>query len=179
MNRFGFGPASEDETIVFGAQRPGLGRHHVSQEELTEWIDFMKGQGIRRVCCLLPPIQLAYYDGLFETYRRKFGDDNLCPAEVEDYHLCEPEVLRETILPFLRESVDTNQPVVVHCSGGSGRTGHVLATWLVAGRGRSVGEAIDTVKRMDRNPYEAIECGNATRQQLLDLLKGCSQDAFE
>jgi protein-tyrosine phosphatase len=45
---------------------------------------------------------------------------------------------------------------VVHCSGGIGRTGHVLAAWLVAGRGFSRHSAITAVKRRGRNPYEAV-----------------------
>ena len=52
-------------------------------------------------------------------------------AEVEDYHLCDHATLERHILPFLHESDQTTTPVLVHCSGGSGRTGHVLAAWLV------------------------------------------------
>jgi hypothetical protein len=44
----------------------------------------------------------------------------------------------------------------VHCSGGVGRTGHILAAWLVAGRGFTHQEAIATVQKTGRNPYEAI-----------------------
>lgn len=58
---------------------------------------------------------------------------------------------------------------MVHCSGGIGRTGHVLAAWLVSIRGFSNKDAlakltvrvafrrkgIAAVKRTGRNPYEA------------------------
>jgi hypothetical protein len=43
-----------------------------------------------------------------------------------------------------------------HCSGGVGRTGQVLAAWLVAGRGLSSKSAIAAVKQAGKNPYEAV-----------------------
>ena len=49
-----------------------------------------------------------------------------------------------------------NEKVVVHCSGGVGRTGQVLATWLVAKYGLSNQGAIDIVRQTGRNPYEAV-----------------------
>ncbi|MGV0024655.1 hypothetical protein [Phormidesmis priestleyi] len=44
---------------------------------------------------------------------------------------------------------------MVHCAGGIGRTGQVLAAWLVYGRGLTTRSSIATVKKMGRNPYEA------------------------
>jgi protein-tyrosine phosphatase len=60
----------------------------------------------------------------------------------------------------------------VHCSGGSGRTGHILAAWLVHHRGLSVDDALDAVISTGRNPWEAVHCGNATEEQLRCLLAG-------
>ena len=61
----------------------------------------------------------------------------------------------------------------MHCAGGRGRTGHVLAAWLVFGRGFSIDEAVAAVKEMGRNPFEAVEAGNATVAQLHGLLQTC------
>ncbi|WP_243146754.1 hypothetical protein [Scytonema sp. UIC 10036] len=42
------------------------------------------------------------------------------------------------------------------CSGGVGHTGHVLAAWLVAGRGFSNSSAIAASKKTGKNLDEAV-----------------------
>jgi protein-tyrosine phosphatase len=177
MRKHLFGPASQEEQIVFGARRPG---YHSSPpvlgEDIREWITFMQAQGIKRVCCLLSSAQLRYYtDDLLVTYQAAFGQANVCWAPVEDFHLCEAQRLTEDILPFLRASDAMQTPVVVHCSGGSGRTGHVLTAWLVNARQFSIEQAIEAVRAGWRNPCEAIEAGNATWEDLRALLKASAQ----
>jgi len=151
--------------------------------EVQEWVAFIKQKGIKRLCCLLSKDQLNYYEalssvgGLLEVYRKEFGKENICWSEVEDYHLCGINKLKNEILPFLKESDIKKQHVLVHCSGGSGRTGHVLTAWLVFGRGLRPQEALVAVKKMGRNPLEAVNSGNATREQLDKLLKACQEAA--
>jgi protein-tyrosine phosphatase len=172
MSLLRFAPASEIERIVCGAERPGYHSKRVDAETVHQWIVSVKKRGITRICSLLSPDQLSYYEtDLLGAYRQEFGPGHVCSAPVEDYRLCDPLTLTQTILPFLRASDVTRQPVVVHCSGGIGRTGHVLAAWLVFGRGFSVHEALWTVKRMGRNPFEAVDMGNATQTELCALLQ--------
>lgn len=179
MNTFRFGPAQAGETIVYGAQRPGYNSNSVGDARLHQWIAFMIENGIQRVCCLLPPDQLRYYSSdLLEEYRRFFGASNVCSAAVPDYHLCDQHLLETLVLPFLARSVEAAARVVVHCSGGSGRTGHVLAAWLVRYRGLSVGEALDAVVATGRDPREAIWCRNATEDELRRLLAGPEKAAI-
>jgi protein-tyrosine phosphatase len=170
--RYRFNTASRDERIVFGAERPGYPDKSPSINQISDWIRFMKKHGITRVCCLLSHPQLATYphDPL-EIYRRRFGPDNLCWAPIEDYSLADSATLYGKILPFLTESDHKNKRVVVHCSGGIGRTGHVLAAWLVHARHYEINQALKEVKIRERNPFEAVESGNATREDLLALLK--------
>jgi protein-tyrosine phosphatase len=155
-----FGPASIDETIVYGASRPGYSSPSVQSDEVQDWIQFMKENGIQRVCCLLEEEQLAYYPcGLLQAYRDAFGEEQVCHAPVRDYRLCSLALLEQIVLPFLAESVRLEQKVVVHCSGGVGRSGHVLVAWLVYGRKQGIDEAVravQTVPGVSRNPREAV-----------------------
>jgi protein-tyrosine phosphatase len=150
-HRYKFAPASEKDSIVFGSARPGY-----RNEQVNEWIEFMQNQDIQRVCCLLPASQLMRYCNLLDVYRQTFGLDHVCWTPIEDFHLTDPKILIHQILPFLALANRRQEKVVVHCSGGIGRTGHVLAAWLVAGRGLSNQAAIAAVKQMGGNPYEAI-----------------------
>lgn len=146
-----FASASENESIVFGAARPGY-----SNEQVSQWIEFMRNQGIQRVCCLLPEAQLTRYANLLDTYRQSFGEERVCWAPLEDFHSADPDILVNRILPFLALANQQQEKVIVHCSGGVGRTGQVLAAWLVAGRGLSSHAAIAAVKRTGKNPHEAV-----------------------
>ena len=146
-----FAAASENETIVYGSAKPAY-----SDEKVLQWFEFILSQNIKRICCLLAPRQLNNYSNLIELYQKEFGLKQVCWAPIEDFNLVDKQLLIHEILPFLLISDCQNEKVVVHCSAGIGRTGQVLAAWLVYGRGFSNQEAISKVMRMKRNPYEFI-----------------------
>ena len=149
MYKFAAGSATEQ--IVFGSARPGS-----TDRQVEQWIEFMHERDIQRVCCLLSESQLNRYADLLTIYRQNFGIDRICWAPIDDFQLVDRQMLIHHILPFLAIAVRSNEKVVIHCSGGVGRTGQILAAWLVAGRGYSCKSAIDTVIQTGRNPYEAI-----------------------
>lgn len=168
--QFNFYPASPEEPVVYGANRPGYSDTFVQTEEIFTWIDFMKQNNIKRICCLLPGGQLDYYeDDLVSIYRAEFGSSKVLHAPIEDYHLISPACLLNEVLPFLYAADSEKDKTVVHCSGGYGRTGHVMAAWLVHGRGYSMQEACKTVIAMGRDPYEAVTTKNVTEDELYNL----------
>ncbi|WP_084134893.1 protein-tyrosine phosphatase family protein [Paenibacillus harenae] len=166
-----FTAAYEQEQFVFGARRPGFPFSRVSSVLVERWIAFMHAQGITRVLCLLPPRQLSAYDDLLGTYRQMFGKNNVLWVPIEDFHLAEEVKLIDQIVPYLAEAEQQQEKTVVHCSGGIGRTGHVLAAWLVSYRGMSNEEAIMAVKRQGRNARESKD------KRLDDILDRC-RDVF-
>ncbi|MCG8352892.1 MAG: dual specificity protein phosphatase family protein [Chloroflexales bacterium] len=161
----GFAAAAPDEPTVFGARRPGFPFPVVSTATVNDWMTFMQAQQIRRIVCLLPQRQLVGYDHLLETYAQRFGKHNLCWAPIEDFQLADVATLTQVILPFLAAADRSGERVVVHCSAGIGRTGQVLAAWLVGFRGMSNAAALATVRQSGRNAYESSD---PRLEQLLD-----------
>jgi protein-tyrosine phosphatase len=169
---FHFGPARSEEQTVYGARMPDT-----SLTSIVEWADFIRSRGVTRVCCLLDAGQLAAFPVDLEAeYKRLFGTARILMEPVADHHLCSEQALKGRILPFLRAADTGGERAVVHCWGGNGRTGHVLAAWLVVARGLSPTEAIEAVEAAGRLPQEAVLAGNATLRELIELLTSCSAD---
>lgn len=165
-----FGPAAPEEEHVYGACCPGWHSTAEHADAVDEWVDFMEGRGIDRVCCLLSGDQLGSTDADAGKYGRSFGPENVLHAPVADHHLADAETLETVLFPFIDDAVAKDERVVVHCLAGIGRTGHVLAAWLVHGRDYDPVDAIETVEEMGRSPGEAESAGNARRGELYELL---------
>lgn len=147
-----FAPADRHELNVFGASRPKY-----AYKSVRRWIEFMRQQGIEGTCCLLSSARLNRYpDNLLETYRQEFSEEHVLWQPIKDFQIPKSEILTEAIFPFLIHAVENQRKVVVHCSGGIGRTGIVLAGWLVNQRGLTNRQAICAVKQNKRYPQEAI-----------------------
>jgi protein-tyrosine phosphatase len=137
----------------------------------------MQSQQIQRVCCLLEEKALGKYPQLLSQYKDQFGSDNVLWAPISDFTIASPQLLTQEILPFLASTIAQECKVVVHCAGGRGRTGQVLAAWLVYSQGLSNQQAIATVEATGRKPREAIHYArlfgrqpDAQRAQLAKLL---------
>ena len=137
--------------------RPGYSEQtSIMKMYVNEWIHFMKKEDIERVCCLLDDYYLKMYkDNLLEVYIDEFGAENVCHAPLKDFTLINKVVLNNKVIPFLKYSDENQKKVVVHCSAGIGRTGQVLAAWLVRKYGFLPEEACERIVKCGRNPYEA------------------------
>lgn len=173
MTEFNFGPSSRDDYYVYGAHRPGFPGKFVQKQILDEWLGFIKRQNISRVVCLLSEEELSYYPtlpgGLLGVYNECFGENNVLWAPTANRRLCSSKAIRE-ICYFLYFAAVDRLKAVVHCSAGQGRTGHVLAAWLVFYHGLSERKALKTLEELNRSPREAVFYGNASEADLLRVL---------
>ena len=170
MNAHRFAPAAPDESYVYGACTPGWHSAASRDAAIDDWIEFMRADGIERVCCLLTGCQLDDCGGLLDRYADAFGTANVRHVPVKDHHLVPESTLTEELLPFLADSRAAEEPVVVHCLAGIGRTGQALAAWLVYNRDYGPERAVETVKDQGRDPLDAVRAGNATEDELYELL---------
>lgn len=165
-----FAPAAPDERHVYGACAPGWHTAASRAAAVQDWIAFMQDRDVRRVCCLLAGAD-GSADGNLARYRGAFGHEHVRHTPIADGHLPDVVTLQDEILPFLAESRDRDWSVVVHGLAGIGRTGVVLAAWLVGGRGYRPRDAIDAVCESGRDPREPVQRGHATLAEFHDLLK--------
>ena len=94
------------------------------------------------------------------TGRRPPGDPEaaglaVLHAPIPDFGIPSDADLRRT-LRFIKQHVDDGRGVVVHCRAGQGRTGLVLAAYLVY-EGMSAKDAIDRVRTLRPGSIETRE----------------------
>jgi protein tyrosine/serine phosphatase len=127
---YNFGPASQRDTVLFSAERPGNppGKTDpIPDERVVEWIQFMqeKEQNIHTVVALLDDNELVNYKptGLLTLYR-KYG----LKCQVQSMN--DPRAAHNLFRLF-EQAETAQQRVVTHCTGGIGRCGRVAGAWLM------------------------------------------------
>ncbi len=102
----------EFDVIIIGAGPAGTSASiYTSRADLNTLI-IDKGDNILKKANELE----NYYDKeLLGFYVDEFGEDNVLWSPVQDFSLVDEDTLLNEILPFLEESVESNNSVVVHC----------------------------------------------------------------
>jgi len=146
---FNFAPCTlKENEIIYGSERPGCGEVFdkpgaISPEEVKTWANFMKEKGMKRVLSLLTDEEYKYFGG--EGYKNELVKNNgFEESKVSLVDVYAPGAAEATV-KALNEAKAANEKLVLHCSGGEGRTGLVLTQYLNQVEGISVEEAIKSV----------------------------------
>lgn len=75
------------------------------------------------------------------------GDTGYMHLRVDDYGAPSPEEI-DAAVGFIEKQIADNHPVMVHCAAGKGRTGVILAAYLVKNEKLGPQEAIDRIRSM-------------------------------
>ena len=123
--------------------------------ELDDDLATLKREKVSAVVCCVPREELAVYgvDDLLERYQT--AGIALYHLPIMDQRVCSQRELAAAV-DWIRQQVESGGHLLVHCVGGLGRSGMVVACWLRA-CGLSPQEAIDEVRRI-RGP-RTVETG--------------------
>lgn len=166
---YNFGPASSLIPLVYGLEAPGTpgkaGSPYAAQEPsticnvvVTEWAAMLRLAGIARTLCLLTPDELACYSP--PGYASLVEQQGLRPACESVY----ADGAWDRICAVLAAAEAAGEKVAVHCSAGAGRTGLVLAAFLVAHKGLSAEQAVREVR-------DAAAAASVTRKCEVDKVE--------
>ena len=115
----------------------------VSQDEF-EWII---GQGIKSIVTVREvPLPSDWFNGSEIEYLH---------LAVEDFGAPNMEELIQAV-DFLDEQVQSGRPAMVHCAAGKGRTGTVLAAYLVKNQHLTADQALEKLRNMRPGSVQSI-----------------------
>jgi atypical dual specificity phosphatase len=102
-------------------------------------LEWLRGQGIRTILTLTEnPLPSKWLDGLAFEVRHIPMRDHEAPGATS----------LEEAATFVRDKVKEGKTTLVHCLAGEGRTGCVLAAYLIKDKGVAADEAIRALRRI-------------------------------
>jgi len=144
MVKYNFGAATSKLPGLFGIEAPGTPmkpdgpyneKGSVPNDVVRSWVDFIGEKGVKRTLCLLTPEELdCYANPGYEAILAELGVKSHLVNVFEDG-------AHQKCVEAYREAREAGESMVLHCSGGEGRTGAVIGALLVSESGLAASEA--------------------------------------
>lgn len=101
-------------------------------------VDWLASQGIKSIISVRE-----------EPLPKEWIDDGMgyLHLQVNDLEAPTPEDIDRAI-SFIEKEISAKRPVLVHCAAGKGRTGVILAAYLIKARGMGAIASIDKLRQM-------------------------------
>jgi atypical dual specificity phosphatase len=132
----------------------------VSEEEFR-WL-FEKG--IKSIVTIREvPLPSKWFDG---------KDIDYLHLKVEDYGAPSVEDMNETV-DYIENKISSGKPVLIHCAAGKGRTGALLAAYLIKKENLTAKQAIEKIRLMRPGSVQSLtqETALSMYEKYLNLKK--------
>lgn len=113
-------------------------------EDEFEWLS---GQGVKSIVTVREvPLPSEWFNG---------SDIQYMHLNVEDFGAPSVEALDEAV-NFIDEQIGKSRPVMVHCAAGKGRTGTVLAAYLVKKENLTAEQSIGKIRSIRPGSIQSV-----------------------